>query len=245
MKKFFYALLGLAVATTFVAQGVYLYKFGSLRDPTLSPSLETWGQYGDYLGGTLGTYFGFLAFLGVLVTVMIQRQQLEHARSQSKLDEIQRFLATHAAKIDELLHSPPKIPPSRLENMLQGRPLPLSLHAMLLAAMTLKLGVRSDIPRESGERMTLDILECLRRDTPIIVIEMQHLTTALELYEKNEGSDDISTLYRNRYESEVGCLHSLGLLCSERVSRYFKAYEVSERMIRDAPLNAAPAAEGR
>jgi hypothetical protein len=44
-----------------------------------SPKTEDWGLFGDYLGGTLGTFFAFAAFLSVVLTMTLQWRQLRHS----------------------------------------------------------------------------------------------------------------------------------------------------------------------
>lgn len=227
VKRLFYWLLGLAVLTTLFVQGLYLYKFG-FTGSSLSARVSDWGEYGDYLGGTLGTYFGFLAFIGVLFTVLLQAQQLDHSRKQSKLDEIQRFAAQVANKADAFLQQPPKIPPEKLRWNLQGRALPQSVQDLLFAAVNLRLGHRGVIPEEAAPAVLEDVMACLRRETSIIVIELQHLAGALDVYAAHGGSPEIATLYKDRYKMEVGGLQLLGLLSSEKVASYFESSVVSE-----------------
>jgi len=229
VKRVFYWLLGLALVPTLFVQGVYLYEFG-FESSTLSPEVSDWGQYGDYLGGTLGTYFGFLAFIGVLFTILLQSQQLDHSRKQSKLDEIQRFVADVANKADAFLQQPPKNPPQKLQASLQGRALPQSVHDLLFAAVNLHLGHRGVIPEEVAPAVLEDVMACLRRETAIIVIELQHLAGALDVYAAHDGSPEIATLYKDRYKMEVGGLQLLGLLSSDRVASYFDSRTISEVM---------------
>ena len=49
---------------------------------------QTWGQFGDFVGGTLNPIFGFLGLLGLLLTLMVQAHQLR-----------QQDAALHASQI--------------------------------------------------------------------------------------------------------------------------------------------------
>ncbi len=42
--------------------------------------------FGDYVGGTLGAAYGFLAFIGVLFTIELQRQHIEHGKKQAHIE---------------------------------------------------------------------------------------------------------------------------------------------------------------
>lgn len=64
-----------------------------------------WGEFGSYIGGTLGAFFAFLSFTGLICTVFLQRKELEtaivalnksaHAQEeQAKTYETQRFEST-------------------------------------------------------------------------------------------------------------------------------------------------------
>ncbi len=54
------------------AFGLYFFNFhGELADQ------ETWGQFGDFVGGVLNPLFGFLAFLLLLATLFLQNRELQ------------------------------------------------------------------------------------------------------------------------------------------------------------------------
>jgi DNA-binding XRE family transcriptional regulator len=58
--------------------GFYFRQFNG----PLSPDPERWGQFGDYLGGTLNPLLAFLSLIALVLTVSMQRRQLEIAREQ-------------------------------------------------------------------------------------------------------------------------------------------------------------------
>lgn len=185
----FFWLVGVAATISFGLLGIYLYKFGSFTDPTLAAHKGDWGTFGDYIGGTLGTLFAFLAFIGVLFTVYLQDKQLQHARAQSKLEELQRLMASHSARIDGLLDGPPKYMPDRFRRTLEARDQLMSVFSLLSTAVGLKSGKRPDhIPEAAHAEMVRDATESLKRDANLLVIELQWLTRCLELYSSSGGS---------------------------------------------------------
>lgn len=93
------ALLGGGMLTALLVVGIYFGTFGA-GSPGVSHDPEKWAQFGEYVGGSLGASFGFLAYLGVLVTLRSQR-------AQSDLDEIQRLIGKTSDRIDQILHSQP------------------------------------------------------------------------------------------------------------------------------------------
>ena len=57
----------------------YYFNFGHL---SISDKPENWGVFGDYIGGILNPILSFSAFIGVLITVLLQRSQLQQTHSQ-------------------------------------------------------------------------------------------------------------------------------------------------------------------
>lgn len=103
----------LAAAVSVVA--AYVRNFG----PTPSEKQETWGQFGDYVGGILNPIFGALTLIGVVITVWLQRdlikQQSEdaiaEANRQSELlaetkgaNDLQRLFSQHQAFASTVFH---------------------------------------------------------------------------------------------------------------------------------------------
>lgn len=62
----------------------------------LSDNRGDWGTFGDYVGGTLNPLFGFFGFITLLVTVALQRNQLDEQRKDM---EQQRKEAADAYKL--------------------------------------------------------------------------------------------------------------------------------------------------
>lgn len=57
---------------------LYFAKFA----PGLSSEREAWGQFGDYIGGTLNPLFSFLGLIAIVLTYAMQARQLEMAREE-------------------------------------------------------------------------------------------------------------------------------------------------------------------
>ena len=60
-----------------IAAVVVLYQYFSNFGSSKSSSQEVWGQFGDYLGGTLNPIFGFLTTIILIVTLNLQRKELK------------------------------------------------------------------------------------------------------------------------------------------------------------------------
>lgn len=72
------AIVGLVAVV--LVWGLYLRQFSG----GLSDSQETWGQFGDFVGGTLNSVFGFLSFLILLRSLRLQARELEETRNELK-----------------------------------------------------------------------------------------------------------------------------------------------------------------
>lgn len=78
------AVLVLAVVSS------YVLNFG----PKFSSSSETWGQFGDFFGGTLNPAFAMLAFLALLWSIALQASEIE--RTSRHLSEQVRLACEEA-----------------------------------------------------------------------------------------------------------------------------------------------------
>lgn len=69
-----------ALAAMFVLTQ-YIDQFGTTR----SNSHETWGQFGDFIGGVLNPLLAFLSFVLLLLTIRLQRKSLETSNEELRL----------------------------------------------------------------------------------------------------------------------------------------------------------------
>lgn len=73
-----YILVIFGAVLFFIVIGSYVFfRFGY----SISDDNTDWGQFGDYIGGVLNPIFGFLTFLGLLLTIVLQAKELEDARN--------------------------------------------------------------------------------------------------------------------------------------------------------------------
>lgn len=69
-------LLCVLTITGVVAAAVTLGKYWAAFGVSTAIDHGTWGQFGDYFGGVLGTVLAFLAFVALLMTLRIQSKEL-------------------------------------------------------------------------------------------------------------------------------------------------------------------------
>jgi len=68
-------LFGLFTTSALLAGLILLVYWVHFRGP-ISASHGVWGEFGEFVGGTLGSLFAFLSFLALLLTITIQNREL-------------------------------------------------------------------------------------------------------------------------------------------------------------------------
>jgi hypothetical protein len=114
---FLYFLGLLGVLVTFIILKFYFSNFNG----NLSTKHDVWGTFGDYVGGTLNPIFSFLSFIGLLITIVLQRKELaatqeeftltrenaeiqtEHFKLQAQKEDLHRMIKESSEKLDDLL----------------------------------------------------------------------------------------------------------------------------------------------
>lgn len=76
--------LEVAVAFAAIAVGGVLYAYFSKFHGGWSPDQDTWGQFGDFVGGTLNPLLGFISVVVLVSTLNLQRVELKEARAVVK-----------------------------------------------------------------------------------------------------------------------------------------------------------------
>lgn len=96
LKKHYAIIIVLLMIFFAIICGAYFYNiYDSSFNHTITPISNDsksvtdiraeWGQLGDYFGGTLNPIFGFLSFIGLLLTLIIQVKSLEKSSEELEL----------------------------------------------------------------------------------------------------------------------------------------------------------------
>ncbi|MFA3127394.1 putative phage abortive infection protein [Acinetobacter pittii] len=87
IKNKVYWAIGIVVLIVVLVVGTFIFNF---HDAEFAKESDKWGQFGDYIGGTLNPILAFLSFSALLFTIYIQVKQLNFADEQLKrtLDEL-------------------------------------------------------------------------------------------------------------------------------------------------------------
>lgn len=198
-----------AVGTIALTLLAYVWRFAPRSGYLFSDNPAEWAHFGDYLAGTLGSAFAFLAFLGVLLTLRLQAIQLDLADKQAGLEEIQRLLATISLRLDQLLEQ-------RVEHgfsLPSLRTSPASFFHVLSAGGTAVLNSSSDWLKQAlGATTAEEAKRALAPPAIAVGLELDQLGWCLGQYRKGGGSPEVVAYYKRRYGAVACWLDALGLL---------------------------------
>ncbi len=98
-------LLG-SVALIFLVWIIYFSNFGALPtgETVLSDNTQIWGQFGDFVGGTLNSIFAFFSFMILIASLRLQVKELRLTRRELALTraELASSSSTQKQQIDHL-----------------------------------------------------------------------------------------------------------------------------------------------
>lgn len=78
-KYYGWGIFSVVVLIIIVVLGIFIKQFSTYP---LSSAPDGWGQFGDYVGGTLNPLLAFLSFSALLFTIFIQLKQLDFSDKQ-------------------------------------------------------------------------------------------------------------------------------------------------------------------
>jgi uncharacterized membrane protein len=73
--------LSIAITAIIATFGMYFFNFHG----PISSSQGDWGTFGDFVGGILNPIFGFLSFVAVLITIILQNSEMVLTRQELEL----------------------------------------------------------------------------------------------------------------------------------------------------------------
>lgn len=103
MKKNIYLAGSIILLVLLGTFSPYIFKF---HDSNLSGNPSDWGSLGSYVGGIVGATFASLSFAILLITVILQRKEIESNREAQKQqrfeDNFYSLLTQHNSTLSEL-----------------------------------------------------------------------------------------------------------------------------------------------
>lgn len=214
-------LIWLGATVNLLVFSLYFYKFAPGHLFTLSSSQEVWAFFGTFVGGMLGPYFSFLAFIAVIVTVVLQASQLDIAREQAVFEEIQRVMTAISSRLDELLAQKPAYHAAKVP--LRDEP-PITLHAHIMARGRAALDTSEKSSFNQG--FNHDVITAVHQDIAMSLaamnMELHQLAWCLGKYEEKGGSDTVLEFYRFRFGAIACWMEASGDLPSDLARTAFK-----------------------
>jgi hypothetical protein len=218
--KLFVGLLGTALAVFLAAVGAYYLHLG--LHAGFSQNSKDWAEFGEYLGGTLGGFFGLLAFIGVLITIFQQRTQLQLTRSQFNRDELQRLVATTWTAAEDVLNKRPSVVPPHIAYRLSSHGGNPTVHHILSVVGTAALRQSTDyMINASNQNLLGEITEAIGLDAGVLAIVLDQLAECLLAYREAGGSFEVERIYSRRAGAYATWLEAAGFKVSHQIKQYY------------------------
>jgi hypothetical protein len=223
-------LLGIGALSAIAVQVVYWYKFAFKFGEwfTLSSDPAVWGQYGDYVGGLLNPIFSSLAFSGLVVTIVLQARQIDDAKRNAELEEMQRVQSTIAARIDHLLSSAIIVNTQDYHDLIRFAENPQTVFELIASLGTMALSEpNTHWSKWLWSDATADGLrKVLGAQTIPLRLEFESLSYMLAKYAEHEGSQVVIDFYKYRFTAVLVWLDALGMLTEHhQVQEFFNPKE--------------------
>lgn len=222
--KFVRKLLLVALVPLGLCALTYFIRFGYFLKYPISANQGDWGTFGDFIGGVLNPIYGFLAFAGVVYTVLLQKDQIEIATTEQKLSEIQHLITGQAIAIDKVLYEQKKIFRNNETSVFT------LLRAISDDSLTIELDRAAPISIIYSDTRE-SILNVISSDLIYIEEQLSHLMWCLETYINAKGNSVIEEFYVGKYRHVVYMMKQIDYLHIDDVSVFFKADEVKASLI--------------
>jgi hypothetical protein len=201
----------------------YFIRFGLFMKLPISSNQGDWGTFGDFVGGVLNPIYAFLAFAGVVYTVLLQKDQIEIMKTQQKLDELQQLLLGVSSSIDKVLY----------EQKHKYRDVDTPVFNLLMAISndSARLELDPSLPIRYVYRDTREsILNLISYNLVYIEEQLSHMVWCLQTYNNNKGSKDIEEFYVGKYRNTVFMMKQMEYLHLKDVEDFFRADEVKKEV---------------
>ncbi|WP_341911678.1 hypothetical protein [Polaromonas sp. YR568] len=210
INKLLIKLLVITVLTNWFILGGYYVKFGEWKWFEFSADQETWAHFGTFYGGLMGPFVGLLAFVGIFITILLQMKQLEIAKQQAEVQEMQRAMASISAQLDQMLSTVPTYYAAKERVRDDVAPLTLFNHIAALGNEYAKTDENRE-HRRVFEGLN-EVMQDIHLSVNAVGLELHSLSWALEKYQEAGGSASMVEFYQLRYGALIGYLEAMGRL---------------------------------
>jgi uncharacterized membrane protein len=216
--RIIWLVLAAALALVAAVATPYYLQFGG----TLSTQRDAWGQFGDYFAGLLNPVFSMLAFLGLVLSIVVQRneakeanarlsEQIEINKKELEQAQSQRFGSELLAVVQDI--------DQRLATILKtvvsspGTHPDLTISLMISEAIRVREGASSPahdefirIARDRGS-----VVEATVREMTELVLEMKMILTQFSAFHGTSRAPLI-VYYANKVYGLLTLLEDVGTI---------------------------------
>ncbi|HHQ4467758.1 TPA: hypothetical protein ACSPZQ_001270 [Aeromonas veronii] len=210
---------------------IYFINFSSLSGYALSKDTQQWSDFGSYLGGI----YSWFAFTGILLTIHLQRSELEHLKKQAQLDELLKLANDIYEKIYSIIFSNVDVTEFTIQT-LSLTPQEITYfkrcntYALLGAAG--KSALLPNTEENDINALMVSRARSLTRDSCFrTVIEAERLEWCLRQYMTLGGSGIMSEYYISRLSLVLANISLLKFTVTPEVKSFFKVEETMNELI--------------
>ncbi len=221
LLRLLWAVLTIAITVGLAAFVLYFMVFNQ----GLSQDQAVWGQFGDFFGGTLNPFFGFLTLIALLLTIVIQNKELHNStdelrKSAEAAQKTTKHLEREAKRAD-LYRLIEKLAERINRNYNENR---LDENASLHGVIAERDSVHPRFSTSACYRYYQDRESRTYRTIRWIEGDMRRLMGYIKKYERvsdfTEGETQLPEFYRAEYHETVDFLKSYGMI-AEDIFQFF------------------------
>ena len=190
----------------------------------------------------MGPFVGLLAFIGIFFTIQLQKKQLELAKQQIEIQEMQRVLASVSAQIDQMLTIVPTYFEAKNKSVFPGAPLSLGNHIAKLGAEILNTSMVSKISDPQSTFMSM--MREIALSVNAVALEFYSLGWTLEKFQEAGGSETTVEFYKFRYRMTIVYLEAMDAIdATSRIRNVIDIAELTQQVKIDIAKAASKATE--
>lgn len=225
--KFIRNLLLATLAPFVLCVAGYFIRFGGFLHYPISPNQADWGTFGDFVGGVLNPIYAFLAFAGVVYTVLLQKDQINEIKKQQRINQLDTRMLGISDRIDKALYERRYTPRNSPEDN-------ADVFTVLRAISDISL--RAEMNPDGHDAMVYDteretIVNRISYDITYIQEQLLLLIWCIDKFGSNEETQTLEEFYVGKYRHTVYMMKQIQHLYLDDVDSFFKPDEVKASII--------------
>ncbi|UUI59229.1 hypothetical protein [Aeromonas salmonicida] len=225
--------LGGLTASGLLAPFIFYFSiFGPKSDYSLARNDQAWANFGSFIGGTIGPILSLFAFLGVLLTIFIQKRQFdlakeqfeitkktlnedleitkaqyEHVKTQQLLSDLLGIISNTCNDIYFLFHDKDKAP--------------VNFQSLFKLSILMESMDKNSDKYRKIQNSSLFEIKLMRQ-------RISFLCHTFNLYKNKNGNKEIIAMYRDYIGVEVIMFLSANDITDDEFMDYFPVHTINE-----------------